>query len=256
MRRKIVGSSWKTHIYSIYEGKKLAKEISEAVKDVDDVDMFLLPTFPMIPLISTTLANTNVSWGAQNISFAEKGAYTGEVPPQVLRELGCKYIEIGHAERRTYFNETNMTINKKVKLALNHGMIPIVCTGETAEDKEQNIGKIRLTTELMWMLDGLDEEDMRKVIIAYEPIWAIGQTEAADENYVEDIHVFLRNRVEKEYGKEIAENITIIYGGSVDPENAVKLMSKDNIDGLFVGRFGLKAENFRKIVDAARGKVE
>ena len=254
MRKKIVGSSWKTHVYSIYEGKRLAKEISEAVKGIEDVEMFILPTFPMIPLVAATLAGSTVKWGAQNISFAEKGAYTGEVPPQVLRELGCSYIEIGHAERRNYFNETNTTINKKVKLALNHGMRPIICTGETASDKDSDIGRIRLATEVMWALDGLDEGDLQKVIIAYEPIWAIGQTEAADENYVEDIHVFLRHRIEKEYGEDIAQKITIIYGGSVDPENAPKLMSKENIDGLFVGRFGLKAQNFRKIVDTAVGK--
>lgn len=254
MRKKIVGSSWKTHVYSIYEGKRLAKEISEAVKGIEDVEMFILPTFPMIPLVAATLAGSTVKWGAQNISFAEKGAYTGEVPPQVLRELGCSYIEIGHAERRDYFNETNTTINKKVKLALNHGMRPIICTGETASDKDSNIGRIRLATEVMWALDGLDEGDLQKVIIAYEPIWAIGQTEAADENYVEDIHVFLRHRIGKEYGEDIAQKITIIYGGSVDPDNAPKLMSKENIDGLFVGRFGLKAQNFRKIVGAAVGK--
>lgn len=254
MRKKVVGSSWKTHVYSIYEGKRLAKEISEAVKGIEDVEMFILPTFPMIPLVAATLAGSTVKWGAQNISFAEKGAYTGEVPPQVLRELGCSYIEIGHAERRDYFNETNTTINKKVKLALNHGMRPIICTGETASDKDSDIGRIRLATEVMWALDGLDEGDLQKVIIAYEPIWAIGQTEAADENYVEDIHVFLRHRIGKEYGEDIAKKITIIYGGSVDPENAPKLMSKENIDGLFVGRFGLKAQNFRKIVDAAVGK--
>lgn len=254
MRKKIVGSSWKTHVYSIYEGKRLAKEISEAVKGIQDINMFILPTFPMIPLVAATLAGSTVKWGAQNISFAEKGAYTGEVPPQVLRELGCSYIEIGHAERRSYFNETNTTINKKVKLALAHGMRPIVCTGETASDKEENIGKVRLATEIMWALDGLEEEELEKVIIAYEPIWAIGQTEAADEDYVEDIHGFIRERIEKEYGENTSKKISIIYGGSVDPENAPKLISKENIDGLFVGRFGLKAENFRRIVEAAIGK--
>lgn len=251
MRRKIVGSSWKMHINSLEEGRSLAKDIAEGVKEIEGVDFFLLPTFPMIPLVAETLKGTSVKWGAQNMAFEAQGALTGEVPPLVLKELGCTYVELGHAERRAHFNEDNFTVAKKVKLALAHGLRPIVCTGETAVDKAQGVGLVRLTTEVLWALDGLTQEDRKRVILAYEPIWAIGQANPAEASYVEEIHGKLRERIAREYGQETAQEIHILYGGSVGPENALELVRQENVDGLFVGRFGLKGENFKKIAQAA-----
>ncbi len=250
MRKKIIGASWKTHIHSMMEGKELAKGIKRRVGDLKGIDIFILPTYPLIPAISDILQESNIRWGAQNISHADKGAFTGEVPPQILRELGCSYIEVGHAERRYIFHETDEIVAKKVKLALAYDMIPVICIGETKEEKDGMLSKLRLKTQILWAMSGLDVEERKKVIFAYEPIWAIGQDEAASPGYVEDVHCFLRQTLQAEFGKESGDVIRIIYGGSVSPGNAMELSKKENIDGLFIGRFGLKAEGFEEITRA------
>ncbi|MBB6217369.1 triosephosphate isomerase [Anaerosolibacter carboniphilus] len=250
MRKKIIGASWKTHIHSMSEGKELAEGIKKRVGHLESVEIFILPTYPLIPAIADIFQDSNIKWGAQNISHADKGAFTGEVPPQILRELGCRYIEIGHAERRNFFHETDEMVAKKVKLILAHDMIPVVCIGESKEEKDEKLSDVKLKTQILWAMNGLDEEERKKVILAYEPIWAIGQEKAAKSDYVEDVHCFLRQVLQAEYGKESGDMIRIIYGGSVSPENATELAKKENIDGLFIGRFGLKAEGFEKITRA------
>lgn len=256
MRKIIIGSSWKMHISSIREGENLANEIKKLVGSTEIIEMFILPTFPMIPLISNILRDCNIKWGAQNVSFSEKGAFTGEVPPMVLNELGCRYVEIGHAERRLLFNETDEIINKKVKLTLKYGMTPLICIGESAADKDNKLGQVRVKTQVLWTLEGLDKEEMRKIIFAYEPVWAIGQQEAANEDYVENMHAFIRDVITKEFGKDIGDAIRLIYGGSVSPENAGALTKKKNVDGLFIGRFGLNSANFEQIVRAVLNNIE
>ncbi|TDT50350.1 triose-phosphate isomerase [Fonticella tunisiensis] len=250
MRKKIVGSSWKMHIDSIYKGEELAKEIRNLVGKIDEIDIFIIPTYPMIPVISKIFQGSCIKWGAQNVSYIEKGALTGEVPPLVLKELGCTYVEVGHAERRANLNETDETVNKKIKLIFKYGMIPIICIGETLSDLNNNYGKLRLETQILWALDGLNKDEIEKVVIAYEPVWAIGQSEAAKEDYVEEVHSFIRSVITDRYGEEVGQAVRIIYGGSVSPESAQKLCLKENVDGVFIGRFGLKAENFEKMVCA------
>ncbi|MFT9497954.1 triose-phosphate isomerase [Anaerosolibacter sp.] len=250
MRKKIVGTSWKTHIYSMVEGKELAQEIKERVGYVENIDIFILPTYPLIPAIADILQDSHIKWGAQNVSHREKGALTGEVPPRILRELGCEYIEIGHAERRNIFHETDEMVAKKVKLSLDYGMVPVVCIGESKEEKDEKLSKVKLKTQILWAMNDLGEEERKKVILAYEPIWAIGQEEAAHPDYVEEVHSFLRQTLQSEYGNESSDMIRIIYGGSVNSENALELSRQENIDGLFVGRFGLKAADFERITQA------
>lgn len=250
MRKKIVGSSWKMHINSIYKGEELAKEIRNLVGKIDEIDIFIIPTYPMIPAISKIFQGSCIKWGAQNVSYIEKGALTGEVPPLVLKELGCTYVEVGHAERRANLNETDETVNKKIKLIFKYEMIPIICIGETLSDLNNNYGKLRLETQTLWALDGLNKDEIEKVVIAYEPVWAIGQSEAAKEDYVEEVHSFIRSVIADKYGEEVGQAVRIIYGGSVSPESAQKLCLKENVDGVFIGRFGLKAENFEKMVCA------
>lgn len=249
MRKHIIASSWKMHINSIATAVETAKELKDLIGKEDRVDIFFMPTFPIIPFIRDIFKGTTIKWGAQNMCYEDKGAFTGEVPPQVLKDLDCSYVEIGHAERRAYFNERDVFVNKKVKLALKYGLIPVVCIGESENDKFENVIRIKLKTQVLWALDGLNENDIKKVIFAYEPVWAIGKSQSASPDYVQDIHFFVRNIIKKEYGDKIGEDIRIIYGGSVSPQNSVDLTAKEDIDGLFIGRFGLKPENFKEMVN-------
>lgn len=251
MRRKIVGASWKNHISSIEEGTALAVRMAEAVGAISDVEIFFLPAFPLIPRLAEIFRGTAVGWGAQDLGFAESGAYTGEVPVRMLQELGCTYAEIGHAERRAYFGETDEMVNRKVRLALRFGLTPVICIGETREDKESGYGQLRLATQVEWALHGLTVEEAARVILAYEPVWAIGQQVGADPSYVSGMHGRIRRLAEGCCGSETAGAMRIIYGGSVTPESAQELMRQPDIDGLFIGRFGLNAGNFKRMVDAA-----
>ena len=244
MRKKIVGSSWKMHINTKSEVDTLATEIVEGVKNIHNIDMFLIPSFPLIDHLANILGNSNIAWGAQNMAFVDYGAYTGEVPAPTLAELGCTFIELGHAERRANFNETDHYVNKKVKLCLNYKMTPLVCVGETKAEKDDGVGKVRVKTQVLWTLNGIRFEDVDKIIFAYEPVWAIGQTEGANADYVEDMHQFIRDVIASEVGNDIAQAVRIIYGGSVKLESAFELISKKNIDGLFTGRFALTAKNY------------
>lgn len=248
MRRKIVGSSWKMHINTKSEVNVLANEIVDGIKDIHHVDMFLIPSFPLIDHLAQILKDTKVSWGAQNMAFVDYGAYTGEVAAPTLSALGCTYIELGHAERRANFNETDHAVNKKVRLCLKYGMTPLVCIGETRSDKEDGVGRTRVKTQVLWALEGVARDDVSKIILAYEPVWAIGQSEGADAEYVDDMHRFIRDVIALEYGNDVAQTIRIIYGGSVKLESAHDLISKENIDGLFTGRFALEAKNYIAIV--------
>lgn len=251
MRKQIVGASWKMHVNNLTDATYLAQKINEYVGNIGDVEIFILPTFPIIKHIADIFKGSKIGWGSQNICFEEKGAFTGEVPPQVLKDLGCTYAEIGHAERRHLFNETDEIVNKKVKLSLKYHLIPVVCIGETKDDKDNKFTKIRLKTQVLWALDGLEKDDIKKVIFAYEPVWAIGQQKSADASYVQDIHLYIRNVIKDEYGEKIGDLVRIIYGGSVTPESSQTLMRQKDIDGLFIGRFGLEPSNFKKIVEMA-----
>lgn len=252
MRKPIVGSSWKIHIHSVEMGEKLAAEIHDLVGEIEDTEIFILPAFPLLSNISKILEGGKIKWGAQNMAFEEKGGYTGEVSPQMLKELGCTYVEIGHAERRTMFQEGNREVHKKVRLAIDYQMNPIVCIGESERDKGEGIGNLRLHTQILWALGNLEIDEMKQVVLAYEPVWAIGKAEAASVDHVENIHGYIRHMVKKEFGKDVADTISIIYGGSVRPENADELTKQKNVDGLFVGRFGLKADAFQQIIKATR----
>lgn len=254
MRKRIVGSSWKMHINSIEDGIELAQNIKEYVGNIKEVEVFILPTFPMIKFIADIFNKSNIGWGAQNVCSEEKGAYTGEVPINVLRELGCSYVEVGHAERRALFNESEESINKKVRLCSEYNLVPIICIGETQEDLNNNLEFVRIKTQILWALEGLSSEEVKRVILAYEPVWAIGQKQSAEAEYVQSIHKFIRKVIDERYGKDTAEEIRIIYGGSVSPESAKVLRKHNDIDGLFIGRFGLKAENFNNIVETMKNK--
>lgn len=254
MRRKIVCFSWKMHINTRKEVDILGGGIRDLTKDMKELEIFLMPTFPLIPHLAQLLEGSHIGWGAQNMAFTDYGAYTGEVPITTLVDLGCKYVEVGHAERRMNFNETNKDVNKKVKLCFQYGIIPLICVGETEDEKNDNLSHVKIRTQILWALEGLSKEEIKKVIFAYEPIWAIGKSEGASAEYVEDIHSFIRGAIAKEYGSEVSEAVRIIYGGSVKLESAKLLMQKENIDGLFAGRFALEPEKFAAIAATALKK--
>ena len=256
MRKKIVASSWKMHINSMVDGEILAKDICEKVGHIEEVEMFILPTFPMIHMVSNKFKGSNIRYGAQNVCFAERGAYTGEVPANILKEIGCTYVELGHAERKSMFSENDILVNKKVKVCEKYDLIPVVCIGETKEDLDNNIGKQILKTQVEWALEGLSDDFRKKIILAYEPVWAIGQSEAANSEYVNETHKYIRQVIKNEYGVDVANSIRIIYGGSVSPDTAPDLVKYEDIDGLFIGRFGLKGDNFKAIVDSTLNIVE
>lgn len=251
MRKKIVCFSWKMHINTREEVTVLGAGIRDLTKDMTELEIFLLPVFPLIPHLSEILKGSHVGWGAQNMSFADYGAYTGEVPVTTLVDLGCKYVEVGHAERRMYFNESDQDVNKKVKLAFKHGLTPLICVGESESEKTDELGYVRIKTQILWALEGLTGEDIKNVILVYEPVWAIGKQEGASAEYVEEIHSFIRGIVAQEFGNDIADAVRIIYGGSVKLESAKLLMKKENIDGLFAGRFALWPDKFAAIAETA-----
>jgi triosephosphate isomerase len=256
MRRKIIGSSWKMHINTREEVDIFTRDIRALTKGCAEIEMFIFPSFPLIEHLSQSLKGSPIAWGAQNMSFVDYGAYTGEVPAPTLVDLGCKYVELGHAERRANFNETDLNVNRKVKLCFKYNMIPLVCVGESTQEKEEGFGPVRIKTQVLWALNGLSNDERKQVILAYEPVWAIGQQDGASAAYVETTHRFIRSLIADEFGNEVADAIRIIYGGSVKLESAKELMTKANVDGLFLGRFALTAENFAAIVNVAKESTE
>ncbi len=246
MRKKVIGASWKMHKNTLKEVVHFIERVaSEEV--FETIETFLIPSFVFLPTVQSYLASSPIGWGSQTMSFADFGAYTGEVSVVALKEFDTNYVEIGHAERREFFNESDEIVNKKVKLALDYGLTPVVCIGETKEQKDKGIGDECIENQLVWACNMISDEVVHRIIFAYEPVWAIGQKEGADANYVEKQHRLIRQICSKLYSDSIANKIRIIYGGSVKKESANDLMKCDNIDGLFIGRFGLDPENFIEI---------
>ncbi len=246
MRKKIVAGNWKMN-----KTPKEALELVELLKDkvnTDKVDVvFCVPAVDLIPVLDA-VKGTNIAIGAQNMFYEESGAYTGEISPAMLTEIGVKYVVIGHSERREYFAETDETVNKKVKKALEHGITPIMCCGETLEQRELGIAVDFIRTQIKSGLAGVSAEDVKKVVIAYEPIWAIGTGKTATSEQAEEICCAIRVVLGEVYGKEVAEEVRIQYGGSVNGKNASELFGMPNIDGGLVGGASLKDE-FAQIVN-------
>lgn len=254
MRKKIVGSSWKMHINSFDEASTLAQGIAERLGSEEEVDLFILPAFPLITMTKAMFYGTNIKFGAQNIAVAEKGAHTGEVPVKLVKELECAYVELNHAERRSMYNETDEMTAIKVSLCEQYGLTPIVCIGETSEDIERDRSRLTLRTQILWALENSSPAFREQIILAYEPVWAIGQAESASKEYIAKTHKMIRELVKADFNEDLSNKIRIIYGGSVSPETALQLSDVEDVDGLFVGRFGLQAENFEKIVNNFKGE--
>lgn len=247
MRRRIVAGNWKMN-----NGPKAAVELIETLKPLvanDDVDVVFCAPFVTLPAAIEAVKGTNIKIGAQNMFYEENGAYTGEVAPSMLTEIGVEYVVIGHSERREYFGETDLTVNKKVLKAIEHNLVPILCCGETLEQREQGITIDFVRQQIKIAMMQVSAEDAKKVVIAYEPIWAIGTGKTATNEQANEVCTAIRAVVEELYGTEVAQAVRIQYGGSVNAGNAKDLFGMSDIDGGLVGGASLKAD-FGDIVNA------
>ncbi|NMM65266.1 triose-phosphate isomerase [Clostridium sp. P21] len=247
MRKAIIAGNWKMN-NTVEEGLKLVEELKGLVKDAK-CDVVVCPTFVCLDAVLKAVKGSNIKVGAQNMYFEESGAFTGEVSPSMLEKMGVDYVIIGHSERRQYFNETDETVNKKVKKAFGHNLIPIVCCGETLEEREKNVTEEVLGRQIKLDLEGLTKEQVEKLVVAYEPIWAIGTGKTATDEQANETIAHIRSVIASMYGKETAEKTRIQYGGSVKPATIKAQMAKSDIDGALVGGASLKAADFAAIVN-------
>ncbi len=247
-RKPIIAGNWKMNKTSV-EARDLAQKLMPLVSGVKDREIVLGPPFTALQTVSETIKGSNISVSAQNMHWEDKGAFTGEISAEMLLDLGCKYVIIGHSERRQYFGETDETVNKKVKQALRKGLLPIVCVGETLAEREA--GKLNeiISRQVTGGLKDISSDDMKKVVIAYEPVWAIGTGKTATPEQANEVHALIRGKVKSLYNAEIADGLRIQYGGSVTPENVSQLMAKPDIDGALVGGASLKPDPFAALVN-------
>ena len=247
MRKKVIAGNWKMNKLP-NETIALIEELIPLVKNTENEVVLCVPYTDLFYAILTA-QGTNIKIGAQNMHFEEKGAYTGEVSGEMLKAIGVEYVIIGHSERREYFNETDETVNKKLKKALEIGLKPIVCVGEKLEQRENGEARIIVTTQTKLALEGLTKEDVKNTIIAYEPIWAIGTGKTATKEDANETISWIREEISKNYGNDIANCVIIQYGGSVKSGNAKDLFTMPDIDGGLVGGASLEAVEFSKIVN-------
>lgn len=246
-QKPFIAGNWKMHKI-IPEAVELVRTINEASQELNNAEIVVIPPFTAISEIKKVCHGNSIQLGGQNIFWEENGAFTGEISAPMLRDAGCQYVVIGHSERRQYFGETDETVNKKIKAALAHGLIPIMCIGEFLEEREKEATIDKVKTQLSKGLEGLEEEEFRQVIIAYEPIWAIGTGLTATPDQAQEVHAFIRNKLTESYGNEAGSYAIILYGGSAKPENTFSLLKEKDINGALVGGASLKAESFIEII--------
>lgn len=252
MRRPLVAGNWKM-FKTAAEARVLMSELLPDLTAIQGVEIVICPPFTSILPIAALLEGTGINVGAQNMHWEDSGAITGEVSPPMVAEF-CKYVIIGHSERRAYFGETNQTVNRKVKAALTHALLPIFCVGETLVENEAGITQEIVTRQVQEGLDGIGSASIASIVIAYEPVWAIGTGRAAtaeDANHV--IADIIRNLLSQMYGENLSQDVRILYGGSVKASNAGEFLQQDDIDGALVGGASLKPSEFISIVKAAAG---
>lgn len=248
MRLKIIAGNWKMNKTSP-EAIELTRELISSVGSLKHPRIILCPPFTALSELANLLRDSEIYLGAQNMYLHESGAYTGEIAPSMLLTIGVTYVILGHSERREYFSETDAFINEKVKLALKSGLIPIVCVGEKLEEREKGLTEEVVRRQIGGTLDELNADEIRKVVIAYEPVWAIGTGRTATPEMAQEVHLFIRDRLKAGFG-EIADTIPILYGGSVKGDNAAGLLSQADIDGALVGGASLKADEFKEIINS------
>jgi triosephosphate isomerase len=255
MRKPLIAGNWKMN-KTIDEAVSLVNTIKSGVHHVNGVDIVVCPPFTALSAVNEALDRSNVGLGAQNMYSETDGAFTGEVSPLMIKDIGCRYVILGHSERRSIFKETDAVINAKVKTALQYNLIPIVCVGETLEEREKGAAKDVVRKQMQESLKGLSKDDMQNVVIAYEPVWAIGTGKTATPAQAEEVHRFIRQLLNQSFDATVSESVRILYGGSMKPENVAELMKQENIDGGLIGGAALKGESFIQLVTLTKEVLE
>jgi len=248
MRLKIIAGNWKMNKTNA-EAVELTSALVDLVGGQENPRVIVCPPFTALSEVAGVLKGSKIFLGAQNVYSEDSGAYTGEISPAMLLTTGVSYVILGHSERREFFTETDQMVNAKLKLALKTGLLPIVCVGERLKEREAGLTEVVVGEQIDGSLAELTAEQIAKTVIAYEPVWAIGTGKTATPEMAQDVHAFIRNRLRGRFG-EVADDVTIQYGGSMKPENASGLLSQPDIDGGLIGGASLKAEQFAKIVDS------
>lgn len=251
MRRLLIAGNWKMNL-SKAESVELATAVAEKSGSLTDVDWAVCPASVYLDAVKSALGSSSVGLGGQNMYHEAGGAYTGELSTGMLQDVGCQYVILGHSERRHILGESNQDVNRKVIAALAAGLTPIVCVGETLEQRETGQTTDVVAEQFAGSLAGLSANDAAKIVIAYEPVWAIGTGKVATPEQAEEVHADLRRILENRYNTEVASTVRIQYGGSVKPDNAIDLLNQPNIDGALVGGASLKADSFMGIAEALK----
>jgi triosephosphate isomerase len=250
MRTKVIAGNWKM-FKTNEEAQEMVLALKAKVNNVQKAKMIVCPPFTALESVAKTLNGSSIGVGAQNMHWEKQGAFTGEISADMIVGTRAAYVILGHSERRQYFGETEETVNKKLKAALAAGLLPIVCVGETLDQREQGITNDIVGTQLEGALAGISAEDMEKIIIAYEPVWAIGTGKTATPDQAQEMHAFIRSVLANLYSQTLADTIILQYGGSVKPGNASELLSQKDVDGALVGGACLEADSFNGIIQAA-----
>jgi triosephosphate isomerase len=246
-RKPLIAGNWKmfkTGPEALETADRLVKLLSTTM----DVDVMIAPPFTALAQVSDLLKKTRISLGAQNLFWEAEGAYTGEISASMLVSAGCRYVIVGHSERRQYFGETDETVNQKIKAAVTNDLIPVMCIGESETERESKETFSVLDRQVQKGLKGFSADEMETLVMAYEPVWAIGTGKTATADQAQEVHLFLREMLEKKFGNNLAKSIRILYGGSVKSDNIKELMTMPDIDGALIGGASLEPETFSKIV--------
>jgi triosephosphate isomerase len=247
MRKPIIAGNWKM-FKTVEESVNLATALVPLVCKTEHCEVVICPTFTALASVKNAIDDSCIKIGGQNLYWEKEGAFTGEISGPMLKSAGCDYVLIGHSERRQYFGETDATVNKKIFAALDNGLKAIVCIGETLQERESNNTFKVIEKQVKDGLKGLTAEQWKNIVIAYEPVWAIGTGKTASKEQAQEVHAFIRKELATLFGAAVADGARILYGGSVKPENVKELMSQSDIDGALVGGAALKAESFAGIV--------
>ena len=246
-RRPLIAGNWKM-FKTCPEAVETAGQLVKLVAMTTDIDVMIAPPFTALAQVSDVVRGSCVSLGAQNLFWEAQGAFTGAISPAMLVSAGCKYVIIGHSERRQYFNETDETVNKRIKAAFDNDLIPVMCVGESEKERESKNTFSVLDKQVKKGLEDFSADNLKRLVIAYEPVWAIGTGKTATSEQAQEVHRFLRSVLEKSFGNMLAKSIRILYGGSVKPNNIAELMAMPDVDGALVGGASLDPETFSKIV--------
>lgn len=246
MRRPFIAGNWKMY-KGVSEASSLASELVGSCRDMAEIDIAVAPPFTALAAVGEALAGSAIGLGAQNMHWEDEGAFTGEVSAVMLKDAGCEYVILGHSERRRYFNETDKNVNRKTLAALSHKLAPIVCVGESEEERDRGVTFVVVDRQINGALNDVAAPQLSELVIAYEPVWAIGTGRTATPGQAQEVHQAIRSRLGALFGNEAASNVRILYGGSVKPNNIDDLMAEADIDGALVGGASLDAASFTRI---------